>query len=135
MSTHELPHGLQSILDEELRTAIEVRDRDFVYVEAEAVIEGDEDFAELHGAFHRFASQAIGRADDASGLHAATENQTAGDAWPVVAAGVLVDRGGASEFAPDHYGHVFFQPAPVQIIDQGADALVQQGQVLAERAE
>src|SRR5262249_40150743 len=125
-------HGLQTVLDEELRTAIQIWHGDLVHVDAEAVVKRGEDFAELHGAFHGFAAQTVGGANDVSRLHAAAENQPTGDPRPVIPAGVLVDRRRATKFAPDDYGHIFLQAAAVQVINQGAHALVQQRQILAE---
>ena len=48
----------------------------------------------------------------------------------MIAAGILVDRRRAPEFAPDDNGNLLVQAALVQVLDERADALVEQGQVL-----
>src|SRR5947207_1451151 len=50
-------------------------------------------------------------------------------------AGVLVDRRCASELAPDHDRDILVETALVQVLDQRADALVQQRQILSQSAE
>ena len=93
-----------------------------VDVDAQVVVERGEDFLEVDRAVLGLGAQAIGRADDLAGAHAAAGQQGAGDVGPVVAAGVLVDLGRAAEFAPDDDRDVLVQAAVVQVLDQAPTA-------------
>src|SRR5437588_1745579 len=53
----------------------------------------------------------------------------------MIASRVFVDGWGATKLAPDHEGNVLVQTALVQILDERADTLVKQRQVLAQRAK
>src|ERR1051325_4238516 len=101
LSTHQLADGLRAAIDEKLRAAREIVDRDFVHVGAQIVVKRGEYFAEGHGPFHRFAAEPVSRADDLPGLHPAAEEHGAGDARPMIASAVLVDRRRAAELAPN----------------------------------
>jgi len=68
---HQFPHGLGTVGDEEVRSAGKVLHGDLVYVDAEIVVEGGEDFAEGDRSFGGFAAEAIGGADDLAGFHSA----------------------------------------------------------------
>ena len=99
------------------------------------MIERGEDFAELHGALAGFPSEPVGGANHLPYFHAAAKKHRAGNARPMVAPAILVDRGRAPELAPDHNRHVLVQPARVQVLHQGAHTLVEHRQVLAQRVE
>ena len=132
---HQFGHGAASGFDEVVRAAGEVGDGGFVRVDAEVVVESGKDFAEPNGAFVGFAAESVCGADGLAGFHAAAGEQGAGDARPVIAAGVGVDFWGASEFAPDDDGNVFVHASLVKIVDQGGNALIQQGHVFAAAFE
>ena len=68
---------------------------------------------------------AIGRPDHLSGAEPATGEEPAADLGPVVAAGILVDLRRTAEFTPRHDGDVLVEPALVQILDEGRQALVE----------
>src|ERR1043166_8146435 len=53
----------------------------------------------------------------------------------MIATGVLVNRGRAAELAPNDNGNVLVQAALMQILDQRAHSLVEQREVLPQRAE
>ena len=122
---HQFGHGAASGFDEVVRTAGKVGDGGFVRVNAKVVIESGKDFAEPDGAFVGFAAKSVGGSDRLAGFHVAAGKQGAGDARPVIAAGVGVDFGGASEFAPNDERNVFVHAAAVKVIDQGGDSLIQ----------
>ena len=132
---HQFGHGAASGFDEVVRAAGEVENGGFVRVNAKVVIESGKDFAEPDGAFVRFAAESVGGADGLAGFHAAAGKQGAGDARPMVAAGVGVDFGGAAEFSPNNEGNVFVHAAAVEIVDQGGDSLIEQGHVFAAAFE
>src|SRR5580765_8485376 len=95
------------------------------------MIEGGEDFAERHRSFAWLAAEAVGRANDLAGLHAATGQHGTGNARPVVATGIFVDGGGTAKFAPDDDRNVLVEAALVEVFDQGAEALVEKRQISA----
>ena len=68
-------------------------------------------------------------------LHAAAGQQGAADLRPVVAAGVLVDARRAAELAPGDHRHVVEHAARFQVVDQGAERLVELGAVVAHQVE
>src|SRR5688572_439225 len=116
--SYALNHFLQRLgafVDEILRAAAEVEFADGAQVEAEVVIERGPDFLEADGPADRVLAQAVGRADDLTGPHAAAGEQGARDLRPVVAAGAAVDLRRAAELAPDDDRHVLVQTALVQI--------------------
>src|SRR5262245_13294585 len=116
-SPDQLPHGLSTLVDQELRTAGQVGDRGLVYVDAEVVIKRGEDLVEGHGPFHGFTAEPIGRADDLSDFHPATGQQGTADSRPMIAAATLVDGRGSPELAPNHDGHIAVQTALPEIVE------------------
>ena len=99
------------------------------------MIKRGEDFAELHGPLGGLAAETIRRANHLAGLHAASEEQPARDARPMIASAVLVDGGRAAELAPNDHRNILVQSALVQILDQRAESLIEQRQVLAQSTE
>src|ERR1044071_2345649 len=122
-------HGRTAGVDQVLGPAAEVGDGDLGHVDAEVVVEGGEDVAEEDRAIGGFAAPAIGGADDLAGFHAPACQHGAGDPGPVIATGVLVDGRGPAELAPDDDGDVAVQALGLEIVEQGANALVEQWQV------
>src|SRR5262249_61924823 len=72
----------------------------------------------------------VGRADDLAGAQAAAGQQGAVDRRPVIAAGLLVDRGGPAELAPRDHGDVLVEAAVVQVFDEGRERLIELGDPL-----
>src|SRR5262245_109881 len=107
-----------------MRTSTEVVHSDLARINAEIVIKRRKHIAEEDGPVHRFTAQTIRLAEDLACLHAPAEQHGAGDAWPVIASGVLIDGGCATEFAPNNYRYVFVQAALVNILDERAHALI-----------
>src|SRR4051812_20866096 len=130
----QLFHWFEAI-NQILRTAGEIGQGCGCDVDAEVMIKGGEDFAELDGAINRFASEAIGGADDLTSFHSAASEQGAGDARPMVASAIFVDRRSAAEFTPDDNRNIFFETTIVDVINQGGQALVEQREILTKRAE
>src|SRR4051812_15723284 len=130
----ELFHWFEAI-NQILRTAGEIGHGCRCDVDAEVMIKGGEDFAELDGAIHGFTSEAIGGADDLTRFHSAASEQGAGDPRPMVASAIFVDRRSAAELAPDDNRNIFFKTAIINVIDQGGQTLVEQWEILTERAE
>src|SRR3982750_2889596 len=106
-----------------------------VGVDAQVVVGGGQGVLIVYWPAGGRAAQLIGRADDLADVHATAEEERRVDPGPVVAAGGLVDLGGAAELTPDNYGHVAVQPADVDVLDQGGDSLVEEGQIAAEPRE
>src|SRR5207302_978047 len=127
--SNQFLHWLTAGIDEILRAACQIRDGGLAYVDAEVVVKRREDIAEQHGTFGGFAAPTVRRADGLAGPHAAAGEQSASDLRPMIAAGVLVDRRRAAKLAPHDDRDILVQPAPVQVLDQRADALVEQRQV------
>jgi hypothetical protein len=78
---------------------------------------------------------AVGAADHLPRLHAAAGQERAIDLGPVVAAGVLVDARRAAKLAPGDHRHIVQKTADFQVLDQGAEALIQLGPVVAQELE
>src|SRR5438477_8907662 len=133
--SNQFLHRLAPGVHEVLRTTAEVVDGDFAHVNAEVVIKRREHVAELNRTLSRFAAEPVGGANHLTGLHPAAGQQSARHARPMVASRVVVDGWGAAKLAPDDEGNVLVQTALVQILDERADALVKQRQVLAQRAK
>ena len=132
---HQFGHGAASGFDEVVGTAGEVGDGGFVRIDAEVVVKGGKDFAKSDGTLVGFAAESVGGADGLASFHAAAGEQSAGDARPMIAAGVGVDFWSAAEFSPNNKGNVFVHAALVKVIDQGGDALVEQWHVFAASFE
>src|ERR1043166_9333186 len=115
MSTYHLRDRLRAAINEKLRAARQVGDRDFVHINAQVVVKGGEDFNEADGAFHRFAAQAVSCANDLAGLHATAGEHGAGNTRPVIAAAVFVDGGGSAKLAPDNDRNILVEAALVEI--------------------
>src|SRR5262249_34983055 len=94
-----------------------------------------EDFAEVHRPFPRILAQAVGGADRLTGPHAAACQERAAYLRPVVPAGILVDARRPPEFAPGDHGHVVQQAPAVEILNEGAEPLVELGTVIADEME
>src|SRR5262245_35573606 len=133
--SHQFLHRHTARIDQILRATAQVSNRDLAHVDAEVVVERREDVAELDWPVGGLAAQAIRRANHLSGLHPAAGQQPTRNSRPMIAAGVLVDRRCAAELAPNDYGNVLVEAALVQILDERADPLVEQRQVLPKRAE
>src|SRR5207249_10315688 len=112
---HQFAHRLVTV-DQVLRTAAEVRNCDLVHVDAQALIQRGEHFAEINASFSGFAAKTVSRANDLTVLHATGREHSAGNARPMVAPGIFVDRWRAAEFAPHDDGNVFVEPARVNIL-------------------
>src|SRR6266852_9501449 len=117
MRSAQLAQRLAAAVHQVLRPAGQIVDRHLGHVDAKVMIEGGEDVAKLHRPLGHLAAQTISYADDLAGLHPATGQQGAGDARPMIATGILVDRRGAAELAPDYDGYILVQTALVQILD------------------
>src|SRR5438874_8324186 len=107
-------------IDQMLWAASQVGHGHLVDVDAEVVIERGEHGPKLHWPFSRFAAKAISRADDLAGLHASGSQQSAGNARPMITAGVFVNRRGPSKFAPDHDRNILIEAALMNVFDQCA---------------
>src|SRR5687767_1508014 len=98
----QLPHRLVSI-DQEMWPAGKVGHGGFIHVDAHVVVKRSKDFLEMHWAFRGFAPETVGCANGLSHPHAATGQQRARNARPMVATAILVDRGRAAKFAPNDH--------------------------------
>src|SRR5207244_11928548 len=94
-----------------------------------------EDLAVVAGPPRSVAAGAVGSAEGLAGVHAAARHEAAAYRSPVVAAGLVVDARRAAELAPRHYRHVVEHAALIQVLDQGAEALVELAAVVAHEAE
>ena len=135
MGLDQFADGLGAVFDEVARATLGVFDGGGVHVDAEVVVEGGEDFLKGDGAAVGFAAETVGGADDLAALHAAAGEEGHGDAGPVVATDLGADARGAAEFAPDEDGDVFVESALVEVVNEGGDGLVEDGEILAFAAE
>jgi hypothetical protein len=76
---------------ERLRSSRLIDDRLRFGVDPQVVVQGGDNFLKIDGAMFCEFAPAIGRADDLSGGHASTREESAAHFWPVVASGVFVD--------------------------------------------
>ena len=74
MAGNQLGHGLPAVY-QVVGTAREIRQGDAVGINAELVIQGGEDFAEVHPAFRNLAPEAVRRADHLTSFHPSTRQQ------------------------------------------------------------
>src|SRR5262249_7673843 len=118
-----------------LRPASRVVDVDDVGVDAEVAIDRGDDFAGGDGALGGDFAEAVGGADDAARFHAAAGHQAAADRRPVIAAGAAVDSRRPAELAPADDRHVIQHAARVEVLDQGAQALIELAAVIAHQSE
>src|SRR5262249_33540157 len=95
-------------------------------VDAEVVVDRGQDVAVVDGVVARLGGGGVGGADNLAHLHAATGDNGTVHPRPVVAARALVDLWGAPELAPNHHGGRVIEAACVDVLDEGADALVEQ---------
>src|SRR5205085_2932913 len=100
--SNQLAHWLIAIY-QEMRTAGQIGEGGFVHVNAHIVIESSEDFLEVDCPLHRFAAQSVGCANGLAGFHSPAGEQRAGNFWPMIAPGILVDDRSAAKFAPDNH--------------------------------
>ena len=75
-------------------------------------------------------AQTVGGADDLASAHSATKQQGATDLGPVVAAGILIDARGSTKFAPNHNRHILENTTDFEVVDKGAQCLVEFGAVI-----
>src|SRR5437879_3168273 len=127
--SNELFHRRAAGINQVLRPSGEVCDGRLAHVDPEIVVKRGEDFAKEDWALDRFTAPAVGRADDLARLHAAAGQQRAGDFRPVVASRVFVDGWGAAKLTPHDDRHFLLETLPAEVVDQRADALVEQGQI------
>ena len=128
--SHQFRQRPGVVFDEVLRAAVEVLQRRVRRVDAEVVVQRGVDFAERDRAGDRFAGDPVGRADHLARLHAAAGQQGEIHLRPVVAADDGADLRRAAELAPHDDRAILVEPALVQVLDQGADALVEDGEIL-----
>ena len=79
----------------------------------------------MTGRLRRFAGDAVGGADHLAGTHAAAREQGGVHLRPMVAADLVADPRRAAELAHDDDAAIVGEAAPVQVFDQGADAVVE----------
>jgi hypothetical protein len=120
-------------IDKILRATGEIGEGGFGHVDAHLFVERGEDLAEGYGAIGGFTGVFVGGTDDLAMAHAAAGEEGGSDAWPVISSAFGIDDRGAAEFAPDDDGNVFVEAALVNVRDQRAHALVEQGHAHADR--
>ena len=100
-------------------------------IDPEVVIEGRDDFLHVDRSLLGILAEPVGGTDRLSGPHSAPCEIGAADLGPVISPSTVVDFRRAPKLAPDHDGHIIEHSARVQIVDQGAEALVQFGAVVS----
>jgi len=91
------------------------------------------DFAELHGPLVAFAAQDEFRRANYLAVSWPAEEQPARDAWPMIAAGILLMVGRGPNSPQTTTETILLQTAPIQIGRSTRSPLVEQGQILAKR--
>src|SRR5690242_17874734 len=99
------------------------------------MIKRGEYFPELHRSFAGFAAQSIRRANDLPMAHPAACEQRARDPRPMIPSAVLVNGRSAPKFSPNHHRNILVQTARVKVLNECAQALVQERQVLPQGSE
>src|SRR5882672_2677893 len=135
LTLNQLPQRLVVRVENIVRTAGEVRDRRLVGVDPQVAVQRGENLLETHGTLGSVLAQPVGRADHLSRPQPTAGQHGAGDLRPVVAAALAVDLGRPAELAPDDDADVLVEPARVKVLDEGAHALVEHGEVLARAVE
>src|SRR5437868_15443649 len=93
-------------IDNILRAARKVWDRCVRGIDADVVIHGGEHFAEMDRPFNGFSTEPVRCSQSLASFHAATREQSAGNARPMIATRFLVNNRGPAEFSPDNHGHI-----------------------------
>ena len=122
-------------IDEILRSAGMIVQRDLGHIDAELAVKRRKDLAEGHRTVRGLRGDLVRGADDLTVTHAATGEKSAVHPRPVIAACFRIDGGCAAKLAPADDRHILIQTTLVQIGDEGGEARVEQRQVLAELAE
>src|SRR5262245_49851843 len=94
------------------------------------MVERGVDFLERDGTRFGLAAEAIGGTNDVARFHATAGHESARDARPVVAAGVLVDLRRAAKLAPGDDRTIVGQAALVQVLNQSGHGFVEYRQLL-----
>src|SRR5262249_1707531 len=77
-----------------------------------------------------FSREPVSRPDHLAGLHAAACQQSAIDLWPVIAPDLGADLRRPAKLTHDNHAAFLVQAALVQVLDKGADALVENREIL-----
>lgn len=123
------------MIDQELRSACGIDDGGRSDVDPEVVIEGGDDFLHMDRSFLGIFTEAVGRADGLAGSHTAAGEIGAADLSPVIATCTIVDFRCAAELAPDDDGDIIEHPSNAEVIDQGAEALIEFRTVVAHQVK
>src|SRR5262245_9074731 len=95
------------------RRAVEDVAHDGVWVDAEVVVDGGEDVAEMDRVLRGVTADAVGGAEHLAGGHAAARHDAVVDRSPMVAASVAIDARRAAELTPHDHADVVGQAALV----------------------
>ena len=126
---------LRVVLDEVMRSAVEVVDRGGVRINAKRVVKRGVHLAKGDRPFTGLSAEAVGRADDLPMLESAAGEQAAGDSRPVVAAALAVHLGRAAKFAPRHDQHFVEQATRTQVRFQRSQRMVHDRHEIAHARE
>src|SRR5262249_41496379 len=132
-SLNQLHHRLR--IDQVLRPAGRVDHRRLADVDAEVVVERRQDFLEVAGGGLGVFAEGGGGGGGPGGFSAAAREERAAYLRPVVAAGFLVDPRRAAEFAPGDDGDIIEHAAIVEVLHEGAEALIQLAAMVANQVE
>ena len=91
----------------------------------EIVEESGVHFLEADGAVVRFGRVLVGGAYDLSGTHAAPCQETEICLGPVISPAFGINFRGSAKLAPADHADVLVEPPLVQVLDQGAEGLVE----------
>jgi len=126
----EFRQRLGIILGQVLRSAGKVCQRRLMGIDPQVVVEGGEQLAPGDRPGDRLARDLVGCPDHLPGPHPAAGQQRAIHLRPVVPADLGADLRCPSELAHNHHGAIVVQPPLVKVLNQGADALVEDREVL-----
>jgi hypothetical protein len=123
------------MIDEELRPTCGVYDGGGSNVDSEVMVEGRYDLLHVNRAFFCIFTESVCCADRLAGSHGSAREPCATDLRPVVTSRSVIDFGSTTEFTPDDDGDIVEHIALLKVIEQGTEALVEFGSVIADEVE
>src|SRR4051794_34405901 len=97
-----LAQWLATCVNQMLRPAAQIGDGDLVNIEVKTLVERREYVTELHRPFGGFTTKPIRCTNYLAGFHASTRQQSAGDAGPMIATRIFVDRRCPAKLTPNN---------------------------------
>ncbi len=118
-----------------VRSTLEVEDAFLVRWDAQVVEQGGMDFLEAYGSVDGFGGMLVGGTNHLAGSHAAPRKETEVGLRPMVSPAFGINFRGASELAPADHADVLVKTSLMQVLDQGAEGLIEHRNVHSPTSE